>query len=201
MVYIRCCKIVLRRGNRIYLSYGGMIALTVDVKYVKQYIINKNKEDGLRCKVYNNIEITEDEDNSNFVAFVIDKDWNHKIKNLQNRKSYTGDVAYRGVSYAYSSHSRFRENLIRLIDRPDLLDDEGKIHWSFLPSDIPFYDLIDFADNEGCLDWEVSAKIYSDFEKYNDKAKSEMHEYDYNIYETWMETFNSAKENGVVVFS
>ena len=69
--------------------------------------------------------------------------------------------------------------------------------------EIPFYDLINFADNEGCLDWEVSQTLYADFEKYNEKAKLKMNEYDfdYKIYKTWLETFKAAKNNGVVVFS
>ncbi|MBK9223350.1 MAG: hypothetical protein IPO16_14705 [Saprospiraceae bacterium] len=108
---------------------------------------------------------------------------------------------FRGVSYPYSAHSRFREKLVKLVGREDLLGIKDEIKWSQLPAEIPFYDLINFADNEGCLDWEVSNTIYSDFEKYNDKAKLEMNEYDYSNYETWLKTFKSAKNNGVVVFS
>lgn len=156
---------------------------------------------GLDVRVYGNIKISTDEDNADFIAFIIDPEWKFKIKNLQEGAPYEGDVIFRGVSYPYSSHSRFRENLIRLIDRPDLLNSSGRIDWDILPVDIPFYDLINFADNEGCLDWEISAKLYSDFEKYNEKARTEMYENQYYQYEKWLETFKSAKENGVVVFS
>ena len=144
--------------------------------------------------------LAENEEEADFTAFVIDEDWKYKIKNLQDGKAYTGDLIFRGISYPYSSHSRFREKLIKLIGRDDLLDNKKEIKWNELTPEIPFYDLIDFADNEGCLDWEISAKIYSDFEKFNDKAKSEMNVYDYSEYETWLETFKSAKNYGVVVF-
>ena len=88
------------------------------------------------------------------------------------------------------------------MEKDTVLLADGKIKWSELPSDIPFNALIDFADNEGCLDWEISGTIYSDFEKYNEKAKSELDEYNYSRYETWMKTFEAAKNNrGVVVFS
>lgn len=87
------------------------------------------------------------------------------------------------------------------VTRIYLLTLNRKIKWNELPTDIPFYELINFANNEGCLDWEVSAIIYSDFEKFNEKAKSEMNDFDYSKYETWLETFKSAKNSGVVVFS
>lgn len=155
---------------------------------------------GLDVKTYGNIKLTENQEEVVFTAYVIDEAWEWKIKHLQNGKSYTGDMIYRGVSYPYSAHNRFREKLVKLVGREDLLDDMGKIKWDELPPETPFYDFIDFADNEGCLDWEVSNTIYSDFEKYNDKAKLEMNEYDYSRYETWLETFKSAKNDGVVVF-
>ena len=156
---------------------------------------------GLDIIVYGNIRLAESEEDANFIAYVIDEDWKHKIKNLEYGKAYIGDVVFRGVSYSYSTHNRFREKLIKLIDREDLLDSEGRIKWNELPSDIPFYDLINFADNVGCLDWETSSTIYLDFEKYNEKAKKEMSDYDYSNYETWLETFNSAKDSGVVEFT
>ena len=156
---------------------------------------------GLDVRVYGNIKLAENEEQADFIAYVIDKNWKHKIKNLEDHKGYTGDVVFRGVSYSYSLHSRFREKLIKLIDREDLLNNNGEIKWCDLPSEIPFYDFIDFADNEGCLDYEVSSIIFNDFKKFKDKAKLEMNEYDYSKYETWLETFKTAKNYGVVVFN
>jgi len=156
---------------------------------------------GLDVRTYGNIKITENEEDADFKAFVIDESWKHKVKNLQYGKLYTGDEVFRGVSYPYSSHMRFREALVKLVGRVDLLDLEGKIKWNELPKDIPFYDLINFADNEGCLDWEISEIIYSDFLRHNETAKLTMNIYDYSKYATWLETFKSAKDDGVVVFS
>jgi hypothetical protein len=48
---------------------------------------------------------------------------------------------------------------------------------------------------------EVSSKIYDDFVKYNDLSSNSMDEYTYSKYVTWLETFQDAKDNGVVVFS
>jgi hypothetical protein len=155
---------------------------------------------GLDVITYGNIKLAKNEEDADFVAYVINEKWKHKVKNLQYGKAYNGDVIFKGVSYSYSTHSRFREGLVRLIGREDLLDSGGKIKWNKLPAEIPFYDLINFADDEGCLDWEVSSTILSDFEEYNEKAKLEMNPFDYSKYETWLETFKYAKNNGVVVF-
>jgi len=157
---------------------------------------------GLDVKVYGNIKLAEkEEDDVDFVAYVIDDRWQYKIKNLKLGESYYGDCICNGVSYPYSYHNRFREKLILLIGKPELLDADGKIKWKQLSPEIPFYDFIDFADNEGCLDWEISEKIYKDFDRYKKKAKVEFSESAYSYYKVWMRTFKIASENqGVVKF-
>jgi len=162
----------------------------------------KKKKMGLDIRVYSNVKQTQDAEIADFTAYVLDEDWSHKIKNLQNGAWYVGDVSFRGISYPYSCHNIFRENLIKLIDRNDLLGAGGKIIWDKLTLELPFIDLIEFADNEGCLDWEVSAKLYLEFQEYDSKAQIEMDEYNYRNYKIWTETFLKGKENNsVVVFS
>ena len=157
---------------------------------------------GLDVKVYKNFKkTTNDDENADFVAYVINKDWEWKIKNLEKGASYIADDVERFISYAYSSHNRFREMLIKVIERTDLLDENDNIKWHELPSDIPFIHLIDFADNEGCLDWEVSNLICLDFYKFLNQAKKKLNNHEFDLYETWMGVFLYAKNNGVVVFS
>jgi len=156
---------------------------------------------GLDIHVYNNIKVTNDGDNNSFTAFVISEDWKHKIKNLQENCHYIGDCADNSISYPYGAHGRFMAQLIRLIGRDDLLKQNGEIDWEKLPLDIPFIDLIDFADNEGCLDWEISEKIYNDFVEYNDLASTKLDSRTYSRYIDWLNVFQKAKNFGVVVFS
>ena len=157
---------------------------------------------GLNVKTYGNINLSNNRKDANFLAHVVLKKWDYKIKNLENEKYYKGNIIFDGISYSYFYHNRFREKLIRLINREDLLNEDGKINWNILPDDIPFYEFIDFSDCDGCLDFEVSEKIYSDFKNYNKKAELEMNEYDYFNYLKWLETFRfSKKHKGVVVFS
>lgn len=155
---------------------------------------------GLDVSVYKNIKLAKNEEESDFQAYVSDDNWKRKIKNLQEDAYYVGDMA-KVISYAYSSHNRFREQLIKLIGRADLLDNEGHIKWNELPEDLPFINFIDFADNEGCLDWEVSKTIYDDFAKYKEKAENELNQYELGNYLKWLSAFDMSRNNGVVVFS
>ncbi|MGL4908967.1 MAG: hypothetical protein ACRC3G_06505 [Bacteroidales bacterium] len=157
---------------------------------------------GLSVTTYGKITLAKNEKCAKFMAIVIDNNWAHKIKNLEVNKNYYGECIFKGVTYPYGSHYRFKANLLTLVKRADLVSSDGGIKWSAIDSTIPFYHLIDFADNEGCLDWEISEVIYLDFERYHDQAKRELNAQDYLIYETWMKTFEASKNNrGVVVFS
>jgi len=155
---------------------------------------------GLYVRVYKNIKKIKDCDEADFRAFVDHPSWKFKIKNLEEDGCYVGEQAQPTISYPYSAHSFFRETLIKLIEREDLLDNAGNIDYERLPEDIPFYDFINFSDCEGCLDWEVSAKIFEDFEKYNKKAMEKLTGFSNQRYQEWYEIFKSAKDNGVVVF-
>lgn len=159
---------------------------------------------GLDVTVYKNIKKSNIKD-YNFQAYVIDKAWEYKIKNLEINSYYKGIVCNCGVSYAYSSHNRFREELLKIIKREDLLLLNGRIDWELLEKEdkLYFYDFINFADNEGCLDWDISKKLYNDFEKW--KKQAMMHFYgkwfEKNIYIDWLNIFKFGKhKNSVVVF-
>ena len=78
---------------------------------------------GLDAYAFKNIQRTDLENEVDFTAYVVDEKWNYKIKNLEIDKGYKGDACSDSISYAYSGHSRFRESLIRLIDKMYLLDD------------------------------------------------------------------------------
>ena len=160
---------------------------------------------GLSVRVYKNIKRTDNDDDCNFTSYVIDENWRYKVKNLEYDKNYKGDCTDANVSYAYSTHNRFRETLIKIIGRNDLLLKDGKIDWVNLEheKDMPFYELINFADNEGCLDFEISSILYNNFIEWKDKAVKFLANDDYTKgnYLKWLDVFEVGKDNGVVVFS
>lgn len=68
-----------------------------------------------------------------------------------------------------------------------------------------FYELIEFADNEGTIGYVVSAKLYKDFKDNEDRAKKysknmDDGEYWFEKYKEWEEAFEYAKEHGAVNF-
>lgn len=152
---------------------------------------------GLDITVYQKIKLATQEEieNSNydFTAFVIEESWKDRVKNLEYDKHYTGVPVY-GFQCAYSSHSWFRDHLANLTQQ--------NLNWKTEPCtpNTPFYELINFADNEGVIDFETSKKLYEDFISWRGKAYESNDERFINYYDEWTEIFNHAKENGVVDF-
>lgn len=64
----------------------------------------------------------------------------------------------------------------------------------------PFWELINFSDCEGIIGPVVSAKLARDFQEYQEKANSQLTDYDLERYNSWRQAFELAAENGVVRF-
>lgn len=131
-----------------------------------------------------------------FKAFVISDSWKDRVKNLDYDSFYVGKNVSTNFGCGYSSHGLFRDQLTEVTGKNKNWRNETEKE----PSD--FFELINFADNEGCLDWEVSEKLYNDFERNKNKALGMFADDDVFIwkYESWLEIFQVAKDNGVVVF-
>jgi len=115
---------------------------------------------GLDITVYQKIKKASEkkikEDAYDFEAFVISDCWKDRVKNLEYGQFYVGK-SVGSHSTGYGSHRFFRDNLCDVVGIPKT--------WTEIDGDKtkPFYELINFADNEGCLDWEVSENLYNDF--------------------------------------
>lgn len=159
---------------------------------------------GLSVTVYKNIKHCNDED-ANFVAYVADKSWKWKVKNLIYNQAYKGDfIDNVGIDCGYGFHGLFRGFLLKIAGRPDLIGSDGKVEYEkiYKEKGLPFFDLIDFADNEGCLDWEVAEKILVDFELYAEKASQSDNAVMSERYVKWHGVFRAAVDHkGVIVFS
>lgn len=64
----------------------------------------------------------------------------------------------------------------------------------------PFYELINFFDNEGIIGPIVAAKLAMDFSEFKAKAEAVEDEYLFEKYCEWRNAFIMASDNGVVVF-
>jgi hypothetical protein len=125
----------------------------------------------------------------------------YKIRNLEVDRFYSGEHTSTEVSYSYRYHSSFREHLGEISkNRNGVLD--GQVY----NNQEPFWELIFFSDCEGCIDWEINTILYFDFlaykeeaEKYFGKLFGNNSNY-FKIYLNWLNVFEIAKDNGVVVF-
>lgn len=100
---------------------------------------------------------------------------------------------------SYSGHSQFRNCLLEIAEWPAVTDwraDEVK--------ELPFYELLWFADNEGFLGPVACESLYHDFVEYRDRAAEWFAENGYyyvtGLYRDWLESFNHARGRGVVDF-
>jgi len=157
---------------------------------------------GLDVSVYQNIKIIESENDDSeefyevqdFRAFVINDSWKYKVKNLVYDAYYTGDCVGPDFGYPYSAHMHFRNQLASI---------SGDVYWpNGCDDEKAFFELLYFADNEGCLDWDISEKLYNAFVDNRELAISKLG-YDEAFvrrYDVWTEIFKFGKDKGVVVF-
>ena len=153
---------------------------------------------GLDVRVYTDLE----KGNKNdfvFSPYVISKKWEWKIKNLKHEYYIGIENTNLEINYNYSYHGYFRKELYNLVTNKDLTIDEVFKTDDYMS--ITFGNLIDFADNEGHLDWEVSTILYNDFLKYKEKAQLHKNSEFVETYNSWLEIFKVvSEEKGVIEF-
>ena len=151
---------------------------------------------GLDVKVFQNItKLPKDSNEYGFIAYNY-KEFKERSKNLEWEAKYKGETTKRMISYSCSFHNEFRRELAVLIGKERKFWEKPNI-----PKNVPFYELFDFADNEGTIDWESSKNLYKDFVKYKQLATEKLPICYLKYYGLWLETFELGKESAVVVFS
>jgi len=120
--------------------------------------------------------------------------------------------AHRFRAGSYSGYSRWRSQLSMLVNGVPsevVWGDDAKYKGS------PFYEQINFADNEGTIGPVVAKKLYEDYCNFlpiaedvttwakrlqYDNACIDEHEYFLLKYKDWMRAFELASQNGLVSF-
>lgn len=110
----------------------------------------------------------------------------------------TGDSD--GVERSYGGYGAFREAVCKAIHGV-----EPRVVWDN-PDDYvgkPFYEWIDFADNEGFLGPKVCTKLAADFAQHRETVIAALtHEFDRSYYDGWVKlTRVAASGDGVIVYS
>lgn len=109
---------------------------------------------------------------------------------------------------SYSGYNRWREHLAQLAGYPAAMDAEYRTDSShavgaWQATSGPFWELINFADNEGVIGPVVAAKLALDFAEFDERAKAFDPEGDgwfYAQYQKWRQAFEMAADGGAVDF-
>lgn len=113
--------------------------------------------------------------------------WPGKGKPIDPDTVYEYEDCFEFRAGSYSGYNRWRDDLEKF------------------KGDVAFQELIDFADNEGVIGSELSAKLRDDFKKYHDEAmefsqREDVCMYFFENYCNWEKAFAMAAENGAVEF-
>lgn len=111
-----------------------------------------------------------------------------------------------GISLGYGGYNKWRNELAKLAGWP-LVPDEGdsakRSHaasaWAATSG--PFWELINFADNEGVIGGKVCAKLAKDFAEFQSKADAHPDEYFREGYNSMRRAFEAAADTGAIDFS
>lgn len=145
-----------------------------------------------------------DEDNQ--VLVVENKDFPGRIQGLRNNTVYNYTKYDTFDAGSYSSYNWWRNELARIAGyKPIEFIEDGK---SVLKYDEtawrlkngPFWEIINFTDADGAIGPVVSEKLYRDFQKYKDKAMHFKNEYFIDVYLNFLNAFDVARKNGLILF-
>ncbi|UDQ55017.1 hypothetical protein LJF28_04945 [Chryseobacterium indologenes] len=114
---------------------------------------------GLAVYVYKDYLLaTDNEDDCDFLIKKFNDPYMDRCLNLADGY-YSAKLVYKKLSYPYSSHNDFRRKLASLFNLTDTIIFNNPEKYK----NTPFFELINFPDNEGAINYETSKKITRGF--------------------------------------
>lgn len=157
---------------------------------------------GLDITVYMNIRneraCTEDDDNNgvpdNMTTFYVEPHFPLAAPDIPKNRvwSYSDSWSFRAGSYG--GYGAWRKQLAALVGFPEAWEERWK------RTDLPFYELVVFADNEGTIGPATCAKLAKDFEEWSDRAHRIGPDSFVRLYDEFKQAFKDAANNGAVEF-
>lgn len=133
---------------------------------------------------------------------------NHDKPSNLNNTAVIADGWYKinGKSFrwhggSYSGYGRFRQHLANISGlNPDTIWQNPHQYY-----DAPFFELIHFADNEGCIGHLAAADLHTDFVEHRTTFKTMMRfnadaDYYLHKYDAWLHGTELAADHGVIDF-
>lgn len=120
---------------------------------------------------------------------------------------YTYGTSHDFAAGSYGGYNVWRNQLAELAGYPAVRHEAG-----YKPPEMshaaaawevdagPFWELIHFADNEGCIGTAVSAKLAKDFAEFQSKADAHPDGLFWSRYAEWRRAFELAADGGAVDF-
>ena len=152
-------------------------------------------------QLHEDFDDEEMEEVSNATSFYVNPDFQDRADGIED-----GWYKYRGEEFwfragSYSGYGTFREALCEATHGIDC-----DALWQEGCEDMEFHDLINFADNEGCIGPKTSTKLAKEFKKNRKKVyeafdKQEHAEYYKETYENFYKAFVLAGQGGFVKFT
>lgn len=103
--------------------------------------------------------------------------------------------SYKFNAGSYHGYGAWREQLATLVGFPEAWEERRK------RTDLPFYGLIVFADNEGTIGPAACAKLAKDFEEWSERASGTVrYAWCVGTYDRFAQAFRDAARNGAVEF-
>lgn len=132
---------------------------------------------------------------------------NHNITTKRHNTTFIAESVYATTpetethgfrAGSYSGFGAFRRDLADFAGYPATEASEGK------HADEPFYELVNFADNEGSIGPESAADLLADFRDHRDKFiayhAADVYGYAVELYDDWTRACELAADGGIIRF-
>jgi hypothetical protein len=127
-----------------------------------------------------------------------EKHWPGRAEGVTEGTIYAAAETMNFRAGSYGGYNEWRHWLARVMGYASAQD-----FWNRAPAGSPFYELINFADNEGVIGPVVAAKLAQDFAE-NERRAEECAEgsqpFYMDRYRTWKRAFEMAADGGAVDF-
>lgn len=138
----------------------------------------------------------------------VNDDFPGREEGIEHKKIYRYEDCESLISIGYSGYNWWRNELAKLAGYPltnyrnDLvgLDEKRYDAGAWNAESGPFWELILFSDCEGVIGPIVSMKLLADFAAFKDKAALHPDDRFRKYYDLFHQTFETASDNGAVVF-
>lgn len=146
------------------------------------------------------------EERHNLWRAVRNPDFPGRADDIEDGAYHSYTEAVDGMSRSYGGYNIWRNELAELAGWPEAPDEAESSKRSHAASawaaqSGPFWELINFADNEGVIGTAVSAKLAKDFAEFQSKADAHPHAFFRECYDGMRRAFEAAADGGAVDFS